>query len=266
MTRKPSGYWIPEKIDNVFDQLREDLNRTPNQTEFSQIYGGALRAIVDGRYSSNIFSWNDYLRNRNIKLNRETEWASEKIDKAFDELKEELGRNPNHHEFSRKFGGVVQAIRNGKYNPHVHSWNEYLRSRGLTVRHEMYKWKGDVVDKVFDELKNELGRAPSLSELEKQHRGAVKAILDGRYNPQIKTWSDYLRHREIEHQPQTRWSPGLIDKVFDELKEKLGRAPTYEDFKKEHSGALTSIQKGRYRTDIKIGQVILDIGALKQIN
>ncbi len=51
--------WSPEKIDAVFDQMTLKLGRVPKYIEFRNKFGGAMSAIVYGRYDSSIKSFGD---------------------------------------------------------------------------------------------------------------------------------------------------------------------------------------------------------------
>jgi superfamily II DNA or RNA helicase len=57
-------------------------------------------------------------------------WTSEKIDKAYDGLKKELGRVPSFCEFQKRYGGAFNAILRGRYDPRIRKWSEYIRHRG----------------------------------------------------------------------------------------------------------------------------------------
>lgn len=56
--------WIPPKIDNAYDEMRERLGREPRAKEFEKECKGAMSAIRKGRYDENIRSWPEYVLHR----------------------------------------------------------------------------------------------------------------------------------------------------------------------------------------------------------
>ena len=188
--KRPNGYWTPEEVDRVFDEMKERLGRVPMQKEFP---GGALRAITRGRYDENVRNWNEYLMYRGEELNRKRGyWIPERIDRAYDELNEKLGRVPTYDEFPH---GALEIIEKGRYDSEIKTWNQYLEHKGAELNHEHGKWTPEEVDRVFDEMKERLGRVPTMREFGDKFLGAVKVILRNRYDPEISTWNQYLDHR-----------------------------------------------------------------------
>ncbi|MBS3055916.1 MAG: hypothetical protein J4473_00630, partial [Candidatus Aenigmarchaeota archaeon] len=124
--------WTPEKIDEVFDEMQEELRRNLICKEFEKKYGGALRAINQGRYDPQITTWNQYLKHRGYELNHQT-WTPEKIDEVFDKMNEDLGRVPTRTEFEKEYGRAIVAINQGRYDPQITTWSQYLEHRGYAT-------------------------------------------------------------------------------------------------------------------------------------
>ena len=191
--RRPAGYWTPEKINRAYNELKEELGRVPMKREFPS---GALSAITRGRYDENVRNWNQYLEYRREELNKKRGyWTLDRIDAAFDQLKEELGRIPTYDEFPRR---ALEIIEKGKYDSKIRMWNQYLIHRGEELNHEYRKWIPDEVDRVFDEMREELGRVPTVDEFREKYSGAINAIVNKRYNPNIMNWGGYLEGRGEE--------------------------------------------------------------------
>jgi hypothetical protein len=63
------------------------------------------------------------------------------------------------------------------------------------------KWTPENIDKAYDELEKELEQKGELKEhvpksiFEKKYSGAVRAIREGRYKPNIKSYVEYLKFR-----------------------------------------------------------------------
>lgn len=181
--------WTPERIDEVFDKMREEFGRTPTHKELVKVYGGAISAIENGRYNPEITTLKQYMEHRNLSL------TPKKIDQAFDKLAKELGRSPTSREFRKYYQDAYSAIRYRRYNLQINTWTQYLIHRGIKPNREF--WSPDKVDRIFDEEKARLGRTPTYEEFQRFHGGALSAIERGRYNKQIRNWGQYLAHRGL---------------------------------------------------------------------
>jgi hypothetical protein len=234
-----------KKVDEIFDELKETLDRVPTYSEFQKEGKGALSAIVGGKYSTKIRKWSQYLKSRGINNEKES-WNPEKIDKTFDKLKEKLGMTPKKEEFRERYGGAFSAIRDGRYSPKINNWTQYLKHKGIKP---LYKWgyfTPKNIDDAFDKLRQELNRVPTSTEFGKEFRGALFAIIHKKYSSKINTWNQYVEHRGFN--TRNSWNPEKIDKKFNDLIEKLNRVP----FAKELGwGAIDSIRKGRYSPEIR---------------
>ncbi len=60
----------------------------------------------------------------------------ENVDKEYDDIKSQLGRDPMNTEFNIFSSGALSAINGGRYHKDVHKFEEYLRHRGF--------WKGKI--------------------------------------------------------------------------------------------------------------------------
>src|SRR3990167_8457137 len=120
-------------------------------------------------------------------------WTAEKIDEVFDKMNEELERVPTLRNFSKKYGRAIVAINQGRYDPQITTWNQYLEHRNCETHRQA--WTPEKIDEVFDKMNEDLGRIPTRTEFEKEYGRAIVAINQGRYDPQITTWSQYLEHR-----------------------------------------------------------------------
>ena len=125
-------------------------------------------------------------------------------------------------------------------------------------------WNCIRIDKVFFELKESLGRVPFLDDFtDAGYRGAANAIRRGRYHPAVKNYSQYLKfhNQELNHDME-KWNKNSIFEAYTNLKYKLKRRPTNDDFKKEGLGSVIgAIRAGKYDPlVITFGQFLKTVG------
>lgn len=66
-------------------------------------------------------------------------WTPEKVEKAYIELKKQLGRQPTSREFSKKYGSALSFIYRGRI-PGIKSWREFVKHMGgEPLRHPYQK-------------------------------------------------------------------------------------------------------------------------------
>src|SRR3989344_4427789 len=186
-----------------------------------------------------------------VKANRY--WNNHKnVDSAFDNLEKELGHIPTSREFRDVNECAFKAIANGRYNSDIKTWNAYLKKRDKETNVDLTNWSPKAIDEAFDTLERKLGKTPTSVEFHNLHGAALRAISKGRYNSDIKTWNDYLKHSgKLVLHDIGRWSsPNKIDEAFDRLEESLGRTPRRKDFVIKYAGALSAIVQGRYNKNI----------------
>ena len=118
--------WYKEKIMKIFYEKKEELGRNPNIRELPW---GALDAIYKGGYDPNIRTYNGFLRDLDEETNYKN-WNKETIQKAYYELKKELGRTPTTEELP---SGAIHAIYKGGYDPNIRTYNGFLRDIGEKV-------------------------------------------------------------------------------------------------------------------------------------
>jgi len=189
-----------------------------------------------------------FLRFYGLELHRK-KWSPKQIDEAFDDLKQELGRNPTSSEFIRRRNGAHQAIVDGRYNTQVTNWRRYLKYRNLNSYRNIYDWSISTIDEAFDEIVRKLGRTPKRKEFRLQYPGSVSFIVGGRYNSDINSWGLYLNYRLVGLNRKI-WSHKEVDKAFNKLKKKLKRIPRAKEFSKEYGRAYTFIRDGQYDPNI----------------
>ncbi|MCX6818393.1 MAG: SNF2-related protein [Candidatus Aenigmarchaeota archaeon] len=276
--KRSIGYWNPKRIDDAFDKLKEELGRDPSSNEFREKYDGAFSAVIRGRYDPKITKWNDYVKYRTGKINRK--WPPEEIDKAYDKMKITLGRKPSYREFKKEHGGALGAIHEGRYDPNITKWSEYLIYRNETPKSQENKKTNTIstrrrrskiykshqtpeiidnlyIDQSFDQLMGELKRTPRAKDFMERYPRAYTAITQGNYKSGITKWNQYLQHRGVPiNRPSKNigqsqnWSPKNIDIAFDRMKKSLGRRPRYKEFAKECGGAIAAIRQDRYDPNI----------------
>ena len=176
-------------------------------------------------------------------------WTRNSIDEAFDDFMQGRKTAPLSSEFNMRYPGVFSAISEGKYDPKIDSWGKYLEHRGFIPNRK--EWPPEKIDNVFHQLVKELERTPTYHEFSKRYPGAFSAICRGRYHPDIKTWVQYLHEQGIGPHKGAVLESGEIDRIFDELRLKLGRLPITTDFKEKHSLALSRILSGQYDPKVK---------------
>src|SRR3989344_5366350 len=137
-------------------------------------------------------------------------WTPSKIDGAFSSLRHELGRVPTNDEFINKYSGAMKSIRRGIFSG-INSWNDYLISKGYD------KWNIDVenVDSLYSELKQELGRIPNGTEFSKKNKGALRMILEGRYNFSVRTWNGFLESLGEKNPKKEKGFLGVLETILE---------------------------------------------------
>ncbi|MBI2632610.1 hypothetical protein HYW75_06400 [Candidatus Pacearchaeota archaeon] len=186
--------YTPEKVKRIFLELEEMLHRTPTQDEFDEFCSGALKRIKRGCYDPKIKSWNQFLTGMGEEIAR-SRWTLSNIVRAYNTLQRELGRQPNMKEFKNKFGGALNAIVEGRYDPEVFSWRDFIRRIGGKHKKGGVKSKYTTpidIENAYFKVKRSLGRMPKSAEFESEHSNALKMIKNGRYDPTIKTWNQFL--------------------------------------------------------------------------
>jgi len=172
-------------------------------------------------------------------------WTPKNIDRAFDDLVEQLRRIPLQDELPI---GALNAIRDRRYNSNFKGYNDYLKHWKFKLNKVWGKWDNPKnVDESFDDLVETLGRVPKAKELP---RGAFEAMIDGRYLLDVKGYNDYLRHwgLEVNHEMKKWDNPNIVDESFDSLTETLRRIPKYDEMPR---GARNSIEDRRYHPNVK---------------
>jgi hypothetical protein len=245
--RRPRDYWNKQTVKNIYYKTKEELGRKPTCHELPQ---SALNTITRGKYDPNIRTWNGFLED--IGEETRNEWCRETIIEAFYEKKRTLGRNPTSGESYL----LSAAIRRGKYNPNVRTWNGFLEDIGEEINTSPNKWYPKTIRETFYEQKKRLGRTPRKDEFQS---GALDAIKNGKYDPKIRTWNGFLEDigEEINHDVK-KWYRKTIINAFYEKKKELGMPPKAEEIP---NGALRAITRGKYDPNIRSwNEFLRDIG------
>lgn len=186
---------------------------------------------------------------KRIKRNR---LSTKIIDLAFDLLEHRLKRVPKQIEFANEYPSELGSIFGGKYNPSIHSWNEYLIFRNKKIRMNKSQLTHQQVDQLFDRQSIELGRTPTYIEFSNKNRKALRVISTGKYNTNIHTWNGYLVHRGKNiNRELYKWNTVTVDRAYDTVEKELGRVPKKKEFIKRFPGAADAITKGRYSPDFR---------------
>lgn len=250
--RKPRGYWKkPENIDREFDELVETLRRIPKAEEMP---GASCHSIQAGNYHPGVRSFNDYLRHWGFETNNE--WSPSRINDAFYDTINELRRLPIRSEIKKKgYSGMLRAIDEGRYSERVMTWNQLLEHHGFKKNHA-YKhpgikrprgyWTAERIIEEFYDTFNKLRRVPKAKDLDS---GALGAISDGRYLPEIRTLNQFLKYNGLQPNLETyKWSRmGINEELYNKINE-LRRIPNCMEI---HRSALESIKNGRYDPRIR---------------
>ncbi|MBS3089542.1 hypothetical protein J4461_01520 [Candidatus Pacearchaeota archaeon] len=217
---KANRYWNNHKnVDSAFDNLEKELGHIPTSREFRDVNECAFKAIANGRYNSDIKTWNGYLTYRDKKVNQERGiWTPKKIDEAFDTLESQLKKTPSQDEFKRKYFGAFDSIVSGRYAKEVTSWNAYLKKRDKETNVDLTNWSPKAIDEAFDTLERKLGKTPTSVEFHNLHGAALRAISKGRYDSKVHSWPEYLIHRGKKPY-RTRTNP---IRIFEDILENGG--------------------------------------------
>ncbi len=209
--------WTSAAVDTAFETLSTKLGHPPSLVEFRQETGGAYAFILSGGYDRDVRSWKDFAQRKgNPNVGRE-HWTPEKIDVAFDRLRAELGRTPNYNEFSSGCQGALGAIEKGRYDPEITTYIEFIDHRGAERPNMRRRWTPQIIDETFDALAVEIGRIPTWDEVSDRFSGLIVALNRGRYHPHVRTYGDYLVHRNIHKTGQSRNGLREISSLLDEF-------------------------------------------------
>ncbi len=140
------------------------------------------------------------------------------MDEAFDDVVKELGRVPTFEEFSKKCGGAANRIKKGRYDSEIRNWGKFLTCKGAKPYIEINKWMPEIIEKVFDNLCEELGRVPTYVEFKEKYSGALDAIVKLRYNPEIRNWGQFVTHRITSKLPEVFTLDNILDLGFNDKK------------------------------------------------
>jgi transposase len=188
---KPFGYWEDfENLKRELENVIEELGRFPSQAELNRMgrssiyyaickHGGAQRVAERLGYK--------------LGYRPPGYWTLENLKKELEPIVEKLGYLPSQKELKKMGrGDIAYAIqRRGGYA-------KVARELGFEP-----KWSGkplgywnnpENVDRAYDELKKKHGRVSCVM-FERECPGAMTSIREGRYNPNIRTFRDYARHR-----------------------------------------------------------------------
>lgn len=255
-------FWTPERVDESFDKLAENLGRIPTQEELQGL-GGAVNYITHRKYRPEIETYQQYLKHRNVTP-RMTWWTPQMVDGTFDNMTNDLGRPPKNLEFRGKFSGAEAFIKRGDYKPCIRTWNQYLQYRKVKVKkRSLILYTPEEIDHTFDGLKNELGRIPTSPEFDKKLKGGVKFVAGGRYHNDVNTWNQYLEYRGVGAQ-RAFWTAKEVDEVVDKLRDELGRVPSQREFGRRFGGVMNYIRRGDYNKSIRTWSEYLEYRKFKQ--
>jgi hypothetical protein len=249
--------WTPEKINGAFFSMLDELRDIPSVKQFEERYGGAIAAIRNKRYDSEITDYTSFLHYLGMPSNypyHKPYLEPEAVEAAFCEMKEELGRTPMQKEFFFKYPMVARTLRQDKYSPGVNSYRKFLNH--LTeplpsIERVFYKGHPEKVAEAFREFKSG-GHKIRKDRFARLYPGAYSAMCKGEYDPKITSWNEFLKamgeENIFEHKHQ--WTPEKIRSAYFDVKAKLGRIPASKEFGKYYGGALRAMSAGRYSKNI----------------
>lgn len=238
--------WTTSKINGCFYDAMNHLRRIPKAKEFDQ---GALSAIENGRYSPNIRTWNHFLKHHGLDLRHEPgKWTTQRLHAYFYDRLNELRRIPTQKEVK---SGMLGAIRK-RLIPGVRSYNQYLRYLELEPNCDIGKWTAKSINNHFYDKINELRRVPNGEEFNK----SIQQSLTNGIIPRVRTYNQFLKYHGFEPIREIgKWIPEKINEAFYDKINKLRRIPIQKEM--DH-GALTAINRRKYRSDITSWNEFLD--------
>lgn len=308
--KRPSNsiVWTPESINRAYDKLMRDLGREPKWKEFSEAFSGALKAIIRGCYNENIRSWGAY----KIHRRDDPEWepTMKKTKKMLD-IEERIGEPIENFlrreciENVRSYSEIGEALKiSGGCARNWLNGFDIERPSGVKKTKKMLEIEERIGEPIEDFLRREhyenersipeiveILKAPAYNiyrwlkrldierrppkimektkkmlEIEGQIGESIEVFLRREYVENEKSGSEigeslrivyscvynWLRRFGIERRPShiIFWTPERIDKRYDEMRKRLGRGPTYTEFEKECRGALAAVVEGRYDENI----------------
>lgn len=181
-----------------------------------------------------------------------------RIEEAFWDLYEKLGREPSRTEFREKYPEQYWAIRTRKYRKDITKWWQFLKAIGCDYFDTMMK--PEYVDEAIKTLADGLKRQPTFFEFRACFPTAAKMIIQGKY-PGVHGWTEYLIKMGFTPRKKHRWTPENIKGKILELYKELGRTPSMSEFGKRYSGATIAISRGAYKKGItSYHDVVADLG------
>ena len=168
-----------KELRKELQDLADELGRAPNTTEMAE----------QGPYSTSPYynrfgSWDDALEAAGLKANqsRPPTISKEELLTALQELADELGGTPTNDQMDAQ--GPHSAT---TYRERFGSWNSAVREAGLEVNYEATRANKEELLTALQELAGELGRTPTVNEMEEQ-----SPYSEWIYRDRFGTWNDAL--------------------------------------------------------------------------
>lgn len=336
-------HWTPEKIDETFDRMVDELGRTPTQKEFSKQYPGAFTKIARRGYMSHIKTWTDYLIHRGLgqesspppHYDSETKVNIVELYLFGEESRRRIAKNHEISDTSIKTWSydseIIETVANRRAIPEREVRNirdrktKSFRKSHISIPYEKKVEIAEIylfTDKNPSEIAEEFNVSPNsirtwckrsdiLTEIAKRRETNLEEIhivrreklrpFAGLFNSfpvefKIKVAEEYLlgkngtivigrkysvspsivsswsenplilqeiakrnnlsideitNLREQKSIYRGRWTPEGIDNAFDQMVDELGRRPTFDEFAGKFARAMQIIVTGGYNPNIK---------------
>jgi len=257
----------PDSILLEFYRLKMEKGRTPRYREF----GGAVCAIERGGYDPEITSYSHFLKSLGedtFRIASRVYPKKEEVERAFLEMKTELGRVPLLTEFKKKNPKEYLTIHHGKYSNGVHTYSQFMISMGEKANIGPDYWKGhpERVREAYEKFKRD--HEPSKEVFKKLYSGAHNAIVKGWYAPGVTSWNEFRKSlgENVNPAPELgKWNPKKVREAYFSLKRELKRNPRQKEFQARHGGAASAIEYGRFNKKVgNWGQFLRFIGEIPE--
>ncbi len=232
---KPDGYWKDwSNLKKEINKLKKKLGHFPTSTEMRK-NGQVSLAVGIKEYHGGIIKVREKL---GIKENKKLSgyWNSfENVDYELKPIIKKLKHFPTQAELI-KLGKSSLAMAIGKYHGGINNVKERL---GYEIARKSHGYWNDFenIKKELETICNNLEESPSQRYLESIGRQDLISAI-GKYHGGLLKVKEKLGY-EITQKPKGYWQNwGNIEKVLNKMIKKLGRFPTFTDFKNSNYSTI----------------------------
>jgi hypothetical protein len=221
---KPYRRFSTESVQDCYRRLRYRLKRIPSKKEFETgcCSSSTVRKLFGGGWNNLLKSVGDY-REPGIRKRKEPSKTS--LLGAFHSLTRQLGECPNLTQYIKLSG---YSLKNLKHRFGENAWQGFLKNTKNPKRRIPSYLTAKHLIQDFLELQQLLGRRPSISEYSfRCHTPKVLNRVFGKPG-----WKNMISAVGAKALPKNVISASHLVDDYIELSGRLGRKPSFEDFRR----------------------------------